>query len=120
MNVKEAIMSAVAAHSMWKARLRTAVRAGSSDFRVDTVRRDDQCEFGRWLGQISDPKITKSEDYKKCTELHRQFHLATAKVLALATSGQKAMAEKALGLESEFATTSARLTAAMMHWSRSS
>ena len=77
-------------------------------------------EFGRWLGQISDPKITKSEDYKKCTELHRQFHLATAKVLALATSGQKAMAEKALGLESEFATTSARLTAAMMHWSRSS
>jgi methyl-accepting chemotaxis protein len=119
MSLQEQIKAAVGAHGMWKARLRQAIDTGVSEFSPTVVRRDDQCEFGKWLHSASEPSVRTSPHYKKCVDTHRQFHEAAAKVMGLATSGQKANAEREIGLTSDFAKISATLTGAMNEWSRS-
>ena len=49
MSIKEEINKAIGAHGMWKFRLDQAVEKGTSEFTVDNVRKDNLCDFGRWL-----------------------------------------------------------------------
>jgi hypothetical protein len=46
MNLQEQIKSATGAHGLWKARLKSAIDSGSSQFSPSIVRLEDQCEFG--------------------------------------------------------------------------
>ncbi|MBI3162883.1 MAG: hypothetical protein HYZ23_10245, partial [Chloroflexi bacterium] len=47
MALENEIKSAIASHSMWKARLQAAVDTGNFDIPAEVVARDDECYFGQ-------------------------------------------------------------------------
>jgi chemoreceptor zinc-binding protein len=119
MNTHQQIVKAIGAHGMWKARLQKAIDQGVSDVSVAVARQDNQCDFGKWLYATDLPAETKgSQHYTQCRDLHRQFHVAAAKVLTLALAAKKDEAAHAIGMGSEFANCSASLTKAMMNWDK--
>lgn len=113
------IEKAMAAHGMWKSRIRTAIETGKSELPLVTIRANDRCEFGKWLASSAlSPQDRAGPSFKKVEELHRQFHLATAHVMELAVTGKKAEAERASLPTSEFGRASSSLTKALMEWSK--
>lgn len=87
---------AVAAHGMWKARLLKAIETGASDFAADKVEKDDLCDFGKWLYGADTRSLQHTPSYAKVRDLHAAFHREAAKVLAMALSGRRKDAEKAM------------------------
>jgi hypothetical protein len=110
------IQAAVGAHAQWKFRLNAAIEQGTSDFVVGTVRKDDQCPFGKWLHYEIAAGLKAAGHYRAVKELHATFHLEAAKVLELAVSGKKEQAKAAMDLRSPFSETSFALTRAMKEW----
>jgi hypothetical protein len=117
--LKDEIQRAIAAHGGWKQKLRTAIEAGSTRVPIADVRADNKCAFGQFLYEKLDPSKRNSEDYRKCRDLHSQFHQSAAHVLELAVAGNKKEANQAMAINSQFAKTSALLTGAMMNWQKS-
>ena len=114
----EAINKGIAAHSAWKARLRTAVSSGKFDVPAATVAKDNQCEFGKWLyGLSGTDQLT--EKFSTVRRLHTQFHEEAARIVTLATSGQSEKAEQAMALGGSYTKASAELTGAMVRWRNS-
>jgi methyl-accepting chemotaxis protein len=114
-NTHDQIAAAIAAHGKWKARLKSAIGQGSSEFLPATVRRDNACDFGKWL-HTADPVTRSSPHYPQAVALHAKFHESAAEVLALALDGKKDEAEAKVGIGSDFAHTSATLTREMTAW----
>ena len=113
------ITKAIGAHGMWKARLQKAIDDGASDLSVTAVREDKHCDFGKWLyGAELSADIKASQHYEQCRRLHRDFHLAASKVLALALANKKSEALSSMRPEGEFGSSSGSLTKAMMDWDR--
>lgn len=113
----EEIDKAIGVHGAWKTRLKTAINAGQVEFDIARARVDYNCDFGKWLNNLS-PKMKSSELYLEIKKLHADFHIEVANILTLITKGQKAEAEKAMGVLSDFATISASLTMKMMAWKK--
>ena len=118
MKLHDEIRNAIGAHGLWKGRLQSAIDTSSSEYSAETIQRDDQCDFGKWMKGVTEPAIRNSEAYRKCLDLHRQFHKSAAGVLELAVTGKKEAAKKSMAMGSDFARMSAALTSAMMDWSR--
>lgn len=117
MGLKDDINRAIAAHGIWKGRLRTAIETGKSDIPVSKIRVDNQCDFGKWLyGSSITMDVKNSDHYKKCKEAHAKFHEAAAKVVELAVNKETAEAEKMMKMGGEYARASSDLTAVMMAW----
>jgi len=117
MSTQDQIKKAIGAHGLWKTRLAAAIDVGKSEFTVDTVRKDNACDFGRWLyGSELPPAAKNLAEYETCRRLHAEFHQCAAEVLNLAVGGKKSEAQKAMGATGKFASTSASLTTAMMKW----
>jgi methyl-accepting chemotaxis protein len=95
MDDTQKIEDAIAAHTRWFARLRDAISDGESDFSPETVRRDDRCEFGRWLYHQFPEGHKDTPVFATIKELHARFHAEAAKTLHCALSGQK---EEALSM----------------------
>jgi len=113
----QAIDTAIGAHGMWKARLKSAISTGKSEVPVATIKLDNQCAFGQWLyGSTLSATDKATPNYKTVKDLHAEFHKVAAKVADLALSGKKDDAEKILS--TEFSTASIKLTAAMMEWKK--
>jgi hypothetical protein len=111
------IDKAIGAHSMWKARLKSAISTGKSEVPVATIKVDNQCAFGQWLyGQTLNASDKTTPDYKTVKDLHAEFHKVAARVAELATSGKQAEADQVLS--QEFADASLKLTTAMMNWKK--
>jgi methyl-accepting chemotaxis protein len=110
--------SAIAAHSAWSGRLRSAIGSRTLDVPVATVRVDNQCQFGKWLygEQLSAAEKT-TKQYSEVKQLHAQFHESAAKIAQLAISGQSEAAEEAMKPGSDFSSLSSRLTSALNEWS---
>jgi hypothetical protein len=117
MSIVDQINKAIAAHGMWKVRLRQAVHEGKSEFTVARVSVDNQCDFGKWLYSLP-PTDHQSPSWKKVHDAHAKFHKEAAHVLELALSGSKAEAESGLGNEAPFTKISVELTGAMMEWKK--
>jgi chemoreceptor zinc-binding protein len=116
----DAIQKAIAAHTGWKARLRTAVSTGKFEVATATVEADNQCDFGKWLYGSELSATEKATDhFRSVKQLHAQFHREAATVVSLATSGQKDKAEAAIGLEGSYSKASRALTEAMVKWRES-
>jgi len=113
----EMIQKAVAAHSSWKARLRSAVDTGKFDVTIANVKADNQCEFGKWLyGPDFSTAEKQTENYRTVKDLHAKFHLEAAKVVECATSGHKYKAAVAIGLEGSYTKASSALTKELVQW----
>ncbi len=117
--VEEQITAAIAAHAMWKQRLRIAIQTGATDISVETIRVDNQCVFGKWLYSDSiPPRVKQSPEYQKVLKLHADFHKVAARVAELAISGRAAEAETLMKVNGEYAIASAQLTQAMTDWKK--
>jgi methyl-accepting chemotaxis protein len=101
MQLDEQIRSAIAAHGMWKSRLRTAIDTGKADVTVEQARSDHQCAFGKWIYAV-DMQLQSSAEYRRCRELHQRFHAEAAGVLQLALAGKKQDAVAAMAPGSRF------------------
>jgi FMN phosphatase YigB (HAD superfamily) len=88
MSTTESITKAIAAHGLWKTRLKEAVATGSSLFRPDAVKLDNACDFGKWLYSMTPAQ--RDAGWEKIKGLHAAFHLEASKILALALTGKKA------------------------------
>lgn len=118
-NKSEMIRQAIGAHGAWKLKLRTAAKTGRADFSPETIACDDQCEFGKWLGQIA-PNAAGDPHFARVQDLHSRFHLAAGHVASLIKSGDLDAARGELADGSAFARGSAQLTDALNDWKRSS
>ena len=118
-NIKEEITRAIGAHGLWKGRLLSAIKEGSSEFSVDNVRTDKFCIFGQWLYSLP-ADVRSLTHWQAVRQLHGEFHLEAAKILALALRGDKAQAQAALADDSSYVDISSRLTRAMMVWRNAS
>jgi hypothetical protein len=115
MITRESIESGLAAHALWKKRLLEAIEKGRSDFQVATVRKDNACDFGKWLHGL--PAEDRSgEDFRKVLELHAEFHRAAGDILALAVEGKKEEARKQLEYGGAYGHVSGKLILAMNGW----
>ena len=114
--LQDEIKKAIGAHGMWKVRMKNAINTGKSEFTIEQVSVDNQCEFGRWLYGSTISAAEKTADYETCRKLHAEFHKVTAGVLRQALAGDKDAAAKALAPDGKFTDASARLTTAMMKW----
>lgn len=119
MEIAEALERAIAAHAKWKYRLMEAIDTGQSEWRIETVRTDDECEFGKWLGNLP-LSLRLSSDVQQVRELHGEFHMLASNVLELALSGQREEAAAAIAMGSRFAAVSSQLTMAVLHWKETS
>ena len=118
MQTEEQILAGIAAHGMWKSRLRAAIESGKADVSVEQTRSDQHCAFGKWIHGI-DRQVQGSTHYRQCLELHRQFHAEAAGVLQLALAGKKQDALASMTPGSRFSHASSSLTRAMGEWVKS-
>ncbi len=110
---------AIAAHSMWKARLRTAIDTRELHTPVEEIRDDHACPFGQWLfGKGLTAGDRASAHFKTVQELHARFHQETAHIADLAMTGKKAEAEAMMDPGSGYTALSAQLTSAMIAWKK--
>jgi hypothetical protein len=111
------IQKAIAVHSGWKARLKSAVASGKFDVSPADVKVDNRCEFGKWLHGpdfLADDKQT--QNYRNAIALHAKFHQEAAQVVEWAVSGRKDDAEKAMALEGNYTKASSALTKELVQW----
>ena len=85
------------AHKAWDARLREAIKTGSSGTSVEQAGADDQCAFGKWLHAPGEFRTVHPERWQKIHDLHEQFHRNAAEVLKLAIAGKRREAEERIG-----------------------
>ena len=115
-DLSSAIKKAVVAHGAWKQRLRTAIATGKSTFVVDTVRKDDCCDFGKWIYGCQEGH-KKSPHWQCVREEHAKFHQEAAKVLQEAIGGDPAVATEFLvNPTSTFRQACTKLAAALDAW----
>ncbi|MCX7960629.1 MAG: CZB domain-containing protein, partial [Burkholderiales bacterium] len=107
MALKDEISKAIAAHGMWKTRLKTAIATGKLDTPLEKIRADNQCAFGQWLyGTSIAPKDKSSAHYQNVKALHAEFHKVAARVADLAQKGDRAGAEALMSLGGEYTAVS--------------
>jgi len=113
-----ALDAAIAKHAQWKHYLRQTVKTGQSEWTVDSISHDTQCELGRWLALL--PQIDKrGEHWSKVQHLHSQLHAAAAEVLALALEGKATEATERLAIGGDFTKISSELIVAISAWKKS-
>lgn len=117
MSIEDEITKGIGAHGKWKQRIVSAIQTGESEWTPAMVRQDNQCDFGKWLYACS-PKDKASPHYEKVKELHAHFHTVAGGVLEMALTGDKAKAESAVTMDSEYRAVSGNLTSEMMAWKR--
>jgi hypothetical protein len=116
---KEELQRAIGVHLLWKARLKAAVESGLSLPAADSLRRDDLCEFGKWLRDCAVNSGPPSDHLQTVDQLHAAFHQAAAIVVDLDLRGDSAAAIAQVAPGGAFQETSARLLAAMKAWHES-
>ena len=111
----QAIDKAIDAHSLWKSRLKEAINKRDSEFKVQNVKLDNFCEFGKWLYSL--PSDIKSTDaFQNIRNLHAEFHGVASEILDLALIGRKEDAMKKLDFGGPYSLISGKLTLALNRW----
>jgi len=103
--------SAITAHNLWKARLRTAIDGGDvpDEKKVDV---DNLCDLGKWI-YGDGTKQKQLPEYQELKTKHAEFHHAAARVVKLIKAGDKAAAGNELE-RGEFTKASSAVVAAIM------
>jgi hypothetical protein len=116
----EQITAALEAHDQWLGCLRAAMATGGTNLRVEQIRDDRLCEFGRWLRSPEvDTETRKSQLYCACVELHRRLHLAAGDVITLVTAGRAYPSPELVEAAQQFHRVSHQFAHAMLGWLKS-
>ncbi len=116
MNMQKQLGNALAAHRMWKDRLKRAIDTGATEFQPSIIKMDDQCDFGKWLHHEIPQEMRQTEIYQTVVQIHADFHRQTAAILEMALAGRQTEAEKAMGLGSEWAKVSSGMVSELLSW----
>lgn len=112
MSLKEQITAAIAAHGQWKVKFREFMD-GKLDLDPNTVQRNDQCQFGKWL-ESDGKKQLPATDFADIHRLHTEFHKVAAEVVRKKKAGNIKAAQQDLDAGGAFATATSSLTKKMM------
>lgn len=114
--LEQHLTDALAAHSKWKLRLKTAITVGKFNQTVADVRRCDLCEFGKWIENAEnfDAMTKQGKPYRITRRLHQEFHEAAAAVLDHAINGRMEKAQTVM--DGAYAERANRLTRALTLW----
>ena len=112
---KREIELAIAAHNVWKTRLKQLIEAGERSEDVDSLRRDDLCTFGKWLNTLEDDDCV-SPEYLAVRQLHADFHQAAAAVAEHAVAGDLTTASYMLFPDGAYSIASTKLVNALNAW----
>lgn len=105
----EQIDAAIVAHSRWITELKIAIEDGTSELEPETIKTDNQCEFGKWLYDGFPKSGHESPAFQDIRDTHAAFHRVAANILRLAMDGQKDEALKLMDFRGEFMRLSGRL-----------
>ncbi len=115
MVTKQDLDAALHAHMQWKIRIEGAISEKRSDFQPEVVKKDDACEFGRWL-HTRPVDVMNTDHYRKVKALHAEFHRVAGSLLDLALSGRAPDARKGLDAGGEYRTITGKLILAINTW----
>lgn len=107
----------IAQHGQWKRRLRETIETGQSTITPADLRKDNQCEFGKWLYSLGS-EAGEHGRLAKIRRLHAEFHQQAAEIVRLVQAGKADEAAKSMELRGEYAKASSALTVAMMGWKK--
>lgn len=117
MSAAQQIEQAIGTHGLFKLRLRTAIASGRLEGTVATLGSHLNCPFGKWMESAAvSPAIKASSHYATVDLLHARFHVAAAKVAAMAIAGRGDDAAAAVERDGDFGVASAELMAALAEW----
>ncbi|VAW81458.1 hypothetical protein MNBD_GAMMA12-875 [hydrothermal vent metagenome] len=116
MSTHDEINKAIAAHGMWKQKLRTAIDTGECESTPEKVKLDNNCAFGKWLYERIDSSAKGSPFYTEVVSLHAEFHKEAGNILEMALNGNKEAANEQMGITKDFAKFSGLLTKKMKEW----
>jgi len=103
---------AVTLHSKWKRKLRTSLAKHDGSLRVADVSVDHKCVLGKWIYSDGAGHSALPE-YRKLKYEHARFHLAAAKLLKRANTGESVDREVESCADSEFSKSSAAVIIAI-------
>lgn len=109
-----ALSDAIKAHAGWKMRLRKAAMRKDRDLPVDTICRDDCCDFGKWLNRLPS-NLQSTPEAQKVRQLHTQFHIQAGRVAKQISDAQFDQALQSLETGG-YVSTSKDLTRAVAAW----
>lgn len=113
--MREQVQKAIAAHGIWKQRLKSAIESGQSTYTVAGVAQDDQCEFGKWL--YGSPGLNRSgSHFETVRQLHADFHKEVSAILAKALAGKRREALNDMGVGTRYGRISSQLTRELLQW----
>lgn len=115
MTLKESIDAGLTVHGKWKKNLQSAVAEGKSEFKVDVVAKDNECQFGKWLYSLSE-KEKESKEWENAVALHAEFHKIASGILDLALKGKKEEALKKIEFGGDYGTISGKLVLCLNTW----
>jgi hypothetical protein len=116
-SLSEQLDAAIAAHGMWKAKLKMAITSGKIEAPIATIRADDACAFGKWLGTLP-PSLRESAHFGVVKGLHADFHRAAADVASLATTHKATEAAALMSTTGAYTKTSMSLIRAITDWKK--
>jgi hypothetical protein len=92
---------AIAAHSAWKAKLKTYFKNPDHSLKTAELEVDNKCALGQWI-HGEGVRFSSSVAYGTLKKEHARFHKAAGALVRKADSGQPVAEELALGAASEF------------------
>ena len=110
------IRGALGAHGRWKIRLHAAIEAGNGAFTVAEVEGEHLCDLGKFLHHRVPMAARRSGHWRRCMDLHAQFHKAAARALQMALDGKKEAALAEWEASGKMAALSRALTGELLDW----
>ena len=99
-------------HRQWKATLQMAA-ANRETLDVDTIRRDDCCDLGRWLAAEGGRLYGSRPEFTKLLSKHSEFHSIAGVIAGLINDGAHDAVRSHLSGGSQFAFASTEVTVAI-------
>ncbi len=108
---------AVNCHSEWKKRLHGYIAHPDHSLKVEEVAADHKSKLGEWI-RGEGKKYSAYPEFARLTVEHKRLHRLAAEIVRRADLGEDVGAEFALGVGSEFASSSAVVVLALMDMKR--
>jgi hypothetical protein len=96
---------ALRAHLQWKRKLQDAIETGEA-LDVDTIKRDDCCDLGRWLHGDGELTFGSRVEFTKLVHAHSEFHVVTGLIAGIINNKEFDDAIKMLLGNNHFETAS--------------
>ena len=110
---------AIQKHAQWKFKFHSnlgLLQQGNKTepLNVETISKDNRCEFGSWLHGEAKVKFAQQPAYLKCVVAHAEFHHEAAKVAAAINAKKATDAEHLMAAHSAFSEASKKVGVAII------